>query len=162
MSNPNIVNVEVLVREGAGSKQAMWVAFKCPKTGRNMTAWGNVQNPSRQNIRAAPGAADHLSLVFSSSKPAAQGKAIHDLYDGKRRKYDTLGRFELDVRRLRVDPIGTDANMAATDAQRSAAARNDGDATLKPGQQKKAPLPKEITHPEAVRSGKSASPGWFF
>lgn len=162
MSNPNIVNVEVLVREGARGKQAMWVAFVCRKTGRKMTAWGNVQTPDHQNIRVTPGAADHLSLVFSSSKEAAQSKAIADLYDGKRRKYDTLGTFEMDVRRLRVDPVGTDANMAAANAQRSAAARNDGDAKINPGKPKKASLPREITHPEAMKSGKSTSPGWFF
>lgn len=162
MSNPNIVKIEVLVREGSRGNQAMWGAFICPKTGEKKTVWGTVQTPDRQAIRVTPGAADHLSLVFSNSKPAAKGKALHDLYDGKRRKYDTLGTFEMDVRRLRLDPVGTDANMAANDQQRSAAARNDGDATLKPGKPKKAPLPKEITHPEAVKRSKSASAGWFF
>lgn len=162
MSNPNIVNVEALVRDGANGKQAMWVAFRCPKTQRVMTAWGTVQTPKRISINVTPGAADHLSLVFSNSKEAAKGKAVHDLYDTKRRKYRTLGRFELDIRRLRLDPIGTDAANASMNQQRSAAARNDGDATLKQGKSKKAPLPKELTHPEAVNRGKSASAGWFF
>lgn len=162
MSNPNIVNVEVLVRDGANGKQAMWVAFRCPKTQKVMTAWGTVQTPKRIAINVTPGAADHLSLVFSNSKEAAQGKAVHDLYDTKRRKYATLGRFELDIRRLRVDPIGTDAQTASADQQKSAAARNDGDATLKPGASKRAPLPKELTHPEAVKRNQSASAGWFF
>lgn len=162
MSNPNIVNVEVLVREGAGSGQAMWAAFRCPKTGRVMTAWGTVQTPPRKPVRVTPASASNISLVFSNSKEAAKGKAVHDLYEGKRRKYDSLGRFELDIRRLRLDPIGTDAANASINQQKSAAARNDGDATLKPGKSKKAPLPKEITHPEAGKSGKSDSPGWFF
>lgn len=162
MSNPSIVNVEVLVRDGANGKQAMWVAFRCPKTQRVMTAWGTVQTPKRISINVTPGAADHLSLVFSNSKEAAKGKAVHDLYDSKRRKYSTLGRFELDIRRLRVDPIGTDAQQSASHQQKSAAAGNDGDATFQSASPKKAPLPKEITHPEAMNRGKSASAGWFF
>ena len=162
MSNPNIVNVEVLVRDGSNGKQAMWAAFRCPKTGRVMTAWGTVQTPKRIAINVTPGAADHHSLVFSNSKEAAANKAVHDLYDSKRRKYVTMGRFELDIRRLRLDPIGTDARQDTNHRQRSAAARNDGDATIRPASPKKAPLPKEITHPEAVKGNQSASAGWFF
>lgn len=161
MSNPHITRAQILIRTGARGTQAMWVAYVCPKTGRTMTAWGTVKTGDGHKQIFNPGSQPHTSLFFGHSKEASE-RDLNKLYNKKMGKYDSLGIYEIDVRRLRADPLGTDQTIAADHQRKSAAAQNDASKIFMTGNSEKEPLPRDITHPEAAQRCESTSPGWFF
>ncbi len=67
MSNQNIVQVKVLVRDGARGTQAMWAAYQCPMTGKVITTWGTVKTPSGAKPYFKPGSQPDTSLIFNNT-----------------------------------------------------------------------------------------------
>lgn len=161
MSNPNVIQVKVLVRDGARGTQAMWAAYHCPRTGKPITLWGTVKTPAGDKPYLKPGSQPRASLLFNNSKEIPS-RTVSRLYQEKGRKYDELGWYELTINQRRIDPVGTHGQKLAADAQR--AGLNTSGVTNKatPGNAQKPPLPREVTHPEAMKSGQPTSPGWFF
>lgn len=154
MTNQNIVGVDILIRSGSRGTQAMWAVYRCPLSGKNMTVWGAVKTPTGATPTLAPDSQSQVSLVFSNSKETSGD--ISKLYALKMKKYERLGRYELDITNLQVEPLGTSQNKATLSEQSPPAGKFDNE------QENNKTLPREVTHPEACKSGNSESLSWFF
>ena len=152
-SNPYIVQAELLVRDGARGKQAMWVGFRCPITSKLKTMWGSVQNCLGGTEYISTSGPLTIPLRFKQQKEAA-GNSVADLYSKKRSKYQSVGLCELHVQTMTISPLRMKASS-------SDAAQSVGVAT-KLATPKQPVLPKELTHPEAMGSSKKAAHSWFF
>jgi len=152
-SNPYIVQAELLVRDGARGKQAMWVGFRCPITSKLKTMWGAVQDPNGSSEFVITSGPLTKSLLFKQQKEAS-GDSVSSLYTKKRSKYQSLGLCELNVHTMTISPLRMKASS-------SDAAQSVGVAT-KLATPKQPVLPKELTHPEAMGSSKKAAHSWFF
>src|SRR5690554_6032045 len=147
MTSKTIVNVELLVRDGAPGKQAMWAAFRHPVTQKIVSVWGSVTAADGSIPRIGPGLPLTTTLAFGQSKEV-NVEHLAFAYNKKSRKYESVGRFELDIDRLHLNPIGTqDAVDHEVKAQAAKAESR---------------LPKSLTHPESMGSGRSAGASWFF
>lgn len=154
--NPYIVQAELLVRDGARGKQAMWVAFRCPMSGKIRTMWGAVQSPTGSTPRVQGSLGLRTTLQFSQQKDAgASVSSVSSLYSKKRGKYESAGLCELDVSILHISPlrrVGSSQPVPASVEPEPAV----------PSAKKSPALPKEITHPEAMKRSATSGTSWFF
>lgn len=148
-SNSNIVQAELLVREGAKNKQAMWIGYRCPVSGKLRTMWGAVQAPSGAGFRVTGHNGLQTTLQFTHNKDAAtNASSVSALYSKKRSKYTSVGLCELNIDKQTVSPLRRTSDRQAQAPEPKAPASPS--------------LPKEITHPEAAKSTTSPGARWFF